>query len=62
VAEVLAKIVDMVPTLRIVMEHITTKQGVDFVTQARDGLPRSRSRPAAPPHGSNPCAVPPALG
>jgi dihydroorotase len=35
---VLAKIVDMVPTLRVVMEHITTKEGVEFVTKARDGV------------------------
>jgi len=38
VREVLTKIVDMVPTLRVVMEHITTKEGVEFVTNAREGL------------------------
>jgi dihydroorotase len=31
-------IVDMVPTLRIVMEHITTLEGVEFVTNAREGV------------------------
>jgi dihydroorotase len=28
----------MVPTLRVVMEHITTLEGVEFVTNAREGV------------------------
>ena len=34
----LRRIVDDFPTLKIVLEHITTKEGVDFVAQARDDV------------------------
>lgn len=30
--------IDAFPTLKVVLEHITTKEGVDFVMQARDGV------------------------
>ena len=34
----LRRIVDEFPELKIVLEHITTKEGVDFVAQARKGV------------------------
>lgn len=34
----LQKIVDDFPSLKVVLEHITTKEGVDFVVQAHDGV------------------------
>lgn len=34
----LQRIVDEFPDLKVVLEHITTKEGVDFVIQARDGV------------------------
>ena len=34
----LRRIVDNFPKLKIVLEHITTKEGVDFVAQARQGV------------------------
>ncbi len=34
----LKAIVDGFPNLKLVLEHITTKEGVDFVIQARDGV------------------------
>lgn len=37
-SQVLRKLVDLLPSLKIVMEHITTKQGVEFVQNARDGV------------------------
>lgn len=34
----LKSIVDEFPNLKVVLEHITTKEGVDFVMQAREGV------------------------
>lgn len=34
----LVKIVERVPTLKVVFEHITTKDAADFVAEARDGV------------------------
>ncbi|SBT18920.1 Dihydroorotase [Marinomonas gallaica] len=34
----LIKIVDRIPTLKVVFEHITTKDAADFVMSARDGV------------------------
>jgi len=34
----LQKIVDEFPGLKVVLEHITTKDGIDFVTRAREGV------------------------
>ena len=31
-------IIDAFPSLKVVLEHITTKEGIDFVLQARDGV------------------------
>lgn len=36
--EVLAPVVDAHPRLKVVLEHVTTSQGVDFVKSARDGV------------------------
>jgi dihydroorotase len=36
--EVLGPLVDDYPTLKIVLEHISTADGADFVAQARDGI------------------------
>lgn len=36
--EVLAPVVDAHPRLKVVLEHVTTAQGVDFVKSARDGV------------------------
>mmetsp|Transcript_7325 Transcript_7325/g.25173 ORF Transcript_7325/g.25173 Transcript_7325/m.25173 type:complete len:274 (-) Transcript_7325:1921-2742(-) len=38
VRNVLAPLVDLLPNLKIVMEHITTKEGVEFVQNARKGV------------------------
>jgi dihydroorotase len=34
----LRRIVDRFPRLKLVLEHLTTSEGVDFVRQARDGV------------------------
>jgi dihydroorotase len=34
----LQRIVDAFPRLKLVLEHVTTREGVDFVRQARDGV------------------------
>lgn len=36
--EVLAPVVEAHPRLRVVLEHVTTREGVDFVRAARDGV------------------------
>jgi dihydroorotase len=36
--EVLAPVVEAHPHLRVVLEHVTTRDGVDFVRSARDGV------------------------
>lgn len=36
--EVLAPVVDAHPKLKVVLEHVTTAQGVDFVASAREGV------------------------
>ena len=38
VARVLAPLVDRLPRLKVVLEHVTTAEGVDFVRSAREGV------------------------
>jgi len=38
IEQVLARVVERFPTLRIVLEHVTTRAGVDFVKAARQGV------------------------
>eukprot|EP00667_Euglena_gracilis_P014335 EG_transcript_14846 len=38
VQNVLKPLVEALPTLKVVMEHITTAEGVEFVSNARDGV------------------------